>query len=242
MVLSTQIFFASAGAFLTRFPSMSDQQQTTILPNDSESFRTIPNPAEGFGNIPNDTESFRTIRNVSERKENHTLTVREAARMFESAGVGRTERSIINWCQPNKTGVARLDCYFDPNDRKYYITPESVELAIAEEKAKYARFGSPDRSELSRDIGAGKAWKEAPRPADGHREDIEELNKQIFDLKIANRAKDHFIEQLKTEREAFNDERKKYVDQLITVNRQVGQLETKLLQVRANEAPSDPVA
>lgn len=107
------------------------------------SFPTVPNAAEGFGNIPNDAEDFRTIRNVSERKENHTLTVREAAKMFEAAGVGRTERSIINWCQANKTGVARLDCYFDPNDRKYYITPESVKLAIAEEKAKTMRAPAP---------------------------------------------------------------------------------------------------
>jgi len=59
--------------------------------------------------------------------------------MFEVAGVARTERSIINWCQLNSQGVARLDAYFDPNERRYYITPQSVELAIAEEKAKAAR-------------------------------------------------------------------------------------------------------
>src|SRR5438034_3727481 len=27
-------------------------------------------------------------------------------------------RSIINWCQPNKLGVCRLDNYFDPNERR----------------------------------------------------------------------------------------------------------------------------
>jgi hypothetical protein len=59
--------------------------------------------------------------------------------MFEDAGVARTERSITNWCQLNAQGIARLDAYYDPNERKYFITPQSVELAIAEEKAKAAR-------------------------------------------------------------------------------------------------------
>jgi hypothetical protein len=38
--------------------------------------------------------------------------VREAARLFEEAGASRTERSIINWCQPNRQGVSRLDAFF----------------------------------------------------------------------------------------------------------------------------------
>ncbi len=97
--------------------------------NGSESFRTVPQASESFGKVRNDSARFGNIPHVSERKENHSLTVREAARMFEAAGVARTERSITNRCQPNRTGVARLDAYFDPNERKYYLTPQSVELA-----------------------------------------------------------------------------------------------------------------
>ena len=114
--------------------------------NDSEGFRKVPNVSESFGSLPHGSEAFRSFPNASERKENHTLTVREASRMFEAAGVARTERSIINWCQPNKTGIARLDCYFDPNERKYFITPQSVELAIAEEKAKAAKINESSES------------------------------------------------------------------------------------------------
>jgi hypothetical protein len=43
----------------------------------------------------------------------HSLT----ARVFEGASVARTERSFINWRQPNKMGLARLEEYFDPNER-----------------------------------------------------------------------------------------------------------------------------
>lgn len=230
---SIPVVFASAGALLTRFPSMPDQQQTTNLPRNSESFRTVPKAAEGFGNIPNDTGSFRTIRNVSERTENHTLTVREAARMFEAAGVGRTERSIINWCQPNKTGVARLDCYFDPNDRKYYITCESIELAIAEEKAK---AGRPVPSSSGADMG-GEGYGGGAGPSTAaeshHSAETNALQHELMDLRITNRAKDYIIDQLQKDREAFAAERKEYVEKLMTFNRKVGELETQLLQLRA---------
>ena len=97
--------------------------------NDSESFRMVPKGSEAFGKVPQ----------PSARKENHTLTVREAARLFEAAGVARTERSIINWCQPNRQGLTRLDCYFDPNERRYYLTPQSVEMVIQEEKDRAVR-------------------------------------------------------------------------------------------------------
>ena len=89
------------------------------------------------------------VPQISERKESHTLTVREVARMFEAAGVPRTERSIVNWCQLNRTGIARLDSYFDPNERRYFISPQSVEQAIAEEKAKAAKNNSSERVRFS---------------------------------------------------------------------------------------------
>src|SRR5688500_6478008 len=95
-------------------------QQSTApfgnIQNTSETFRTVPNNSESFGTLPHVSEAFRTTR-----KESHTITVREAARMFEAAGVARTERSIVNWCRENATGIARLDAYFEPNERRYYI-------------------------------------------------------------------------------------------------------------------------
>src|SRR2546428_11513976 len=92
--------------------------------------------SEAFGNVSNPSERFRKFEPPQHRKETHTVSVRDAAKMFEAAGVARTERSIINWCWPNRQGLARLDCYFDPNDRKYFITQESIDLAIKEELSK----------------------------------------------------------------------------------------------------------
>jgi len=100
---------------------MDNNPQSQPMPNVSEPFGTVPQASESFGKVPHTAESFRNLPNTSERTDNHTLTVREVARMFEAAGVARTERSIVNWCQRNRQGIARLAAYFDTNDRKWFI-------------------------------------------------------------------------------------------------------------------------
>ena len=59
-------------------------------PASSEGFGSVRNGAEGFGTIPN-------LADELERVEKYSHTVREVARMFEEAGVPRTERSITKW-------------------------------------------------------------------------------------------------------------------------------------------------
>lgn len=203
------------------------------VPNDAESFRTVPKPSETFGKVPHDSERFGSVPHLSERKENHSLTVREAARMFEAAGVARTERSITNWCQPNRTGQARLDAYFDPNERKYFITPQSVELAIGEEKAKAAKlnepaepFGkAPNDSEGFRTVPNNPEKNSKIEPAsDEDKARMLELERENLDLKITNRAKDIAMGQMQKERDVF-------FEQLLTATRKVGELETKLMQL-----------
>ena len=221
------------------------------VPQVTEPFRTVPQGSESFGNVPKDAAPFRTVPNVSEsfrtvpqpsvRRENCTLTVREVARMFEAAGVARSERSITNWCQPNRQGIARLEAYFDPNERRYFITPQSVDAVIQEEKAKAAKANAeplPQPSEPFRtvppDAESFRTTLNASEPArDRHPDDADdrelaELKKANTDLSITNRAKDYFIEQLKTEREHLTK-------QLVETSRQVGQLETKLLQIEGPE-------
>ena len=55
---------------------------------------------------------------------------------------------------------------------------------------------------------------------------VQELEREVQNLKIANEVKDKFIELMKNERNGF-------MDKLITANRVVGQLETKLNQLEA---------
>ena len=198
----------------------------------SEPFGKIPNTSESFRTIPHAAEDFRTLPKFTERKESHTLTVREVARMFESAGVARTERSIINWCQPNKLGIPRLDAYFDPNERRYFISSQSVGLAIKEEQAKAAKLSGDSDPGNSVPKNSESLANRPPAGANSEVSNIPSLQQELMDLKITNRAKDYFIEQLKNEREGFALERKEYVEKLINSNRQIGELETKLLRLQ----------
>jgi len=208
------------------------------VPNSSESFGNLPKSSETFRTVRNDSETFGTLPNPSARKENHTLTVREVARMFESAGVARTERSIINWCQLNRMGVARLDAYFDPNEHKYFITLDSVNAAIQEELSRAAKQADqvPPAESIPKTSETVKEEKPKVSGSQDSNEEMKSLRQENYDLKITNRAKDFFIEQLKKERQEFDVERQGYVEKLMVFNRQVGELETKLL---ALEAPKE---
>lgn len=202
------------------------QNQTGNVPHDSEDFGKVPNVAEPFRTVQNDAEGFRSVPQNSERKENHTLTVREVARMFEAAGVSRTERSIVNWCQPNRTGIARLDAYFDPNERRYFISPQTVEQAISEEKAKTAK-----NTDLPESVGnvphTAEAVPKEKQPAGEADGRIRELERENLDLRITNRAKDMEIERTYKEREQF-------FEKILIASHKVGELETRLLQIESS--------
>ncbi len=207
---------------------MPDTNQSSELggniPHDSESLRAVPIAAE----------SFRNILKTSERKESHTLTVREVARMFESAGVARTERSIINWCQPNRMGVQRLDGYLDPNERRYFISPQSVEFAIKEEQAKAAK--TLQSSEPVRNAPKASIIDSDNQPSnrDGIKDAaVKTLEHEVRDLQITNQAKDYYIDRLEKERESF-------VEKLISSSHRIGELETKLLRLEAPNTDGRP--
>ena len=212
------------------------------VPQVAAAFGNVPQAAAAFGSVRKDAETFRSVPQASERKENHTLTVREVSRRFEAAGVARSERSIVNWCQRNALGTAKLDAYFDPNERKYFVTPDSVKVAIAEEQAKAERHRP-----ATEDFGKLPHLSETPQPAaapesPADTNKLKTLEAELLDLKITNRAKDYCIEQFKQEREEFATERQEYVAQLMHFNRRVGELETKLLQIGPpSRSPSEDV-
>ena len=205
----------------------------------SETFGKIPNTSESFRTIPQAADDFRTLPKFTERKESHTLTVREVARLFESAGVARTERSIINWCQPNKLGMPRLDAYYDPNERRYFITPQSVELAIKEEQAKAIRTGEPTESGNPIPKVADRHSAARPAPTVESEEALKDLQREVMNLTITDRVKEQVIKQYEKERGQFALERKDYIEQLLTFSRRVGELETKVLQLAAPRTASE---
>ena len=205
--------------------SMQITEVSDHAPDNSETSSEIPQASADFRTVPKDAEDFGKVPQVAERCGNHTLTVRETARMFEAAGVARTERSIINWCQPNRQGIARLDSYYDPNERKYYITPQSVETAIQQEIQRAKKIPEVPVSEsFGNHMEPVKHSPATDTAKTVEERKVQELEREIMDLKITNRGKDMFIEQLKSERTGF-------FEKLLLSNRTVGQLETKLRQL-----------
>jgi hypothetical protein len=210
---------------------MAEENESKILlespghtPEKAETSSEVPQVSAAFSTVPKDAEEFGNVPNHAERRENHTLTVRETARRFETAGVARTERSIINWCQPNRHGIARLDSYYDPNERKYYVTPQSVETVIQEEIQRARKPADRPASESSGSaVAPVKHSPDRPETPVNERK-VQELERELLDLKIANRGKDYLIDQLKGERIGF-------FEKLLSANRTLGRLETKLHQL-----------
>jgi hypothetical protein len=190
------------------------------VPQDAETFGSVPQGSEPFGNLPQSSENFRSVPKAAERTDQHTLTVREVARLFEQAGVPRTERSIINWCRLNRHGIARLDSFFDENEGRYYITQQSVVRAVEEERAKQTAPVNPPPSETELPHRA----ETPPRRNSESSDRVMELERQNRDLEIATRVKDLYLEQLKTERG-------QYFEQLVGMSRYVGELESHVLQL-----------
>lgn len=207
------------------------------MPHGAERFGTVPQPSESFGNVPQGAEPHIS----AELRERYTLTVRETARLFEAAGVARSERSIVNWCQQNRQGIARLDAYFDPNERRYFITRQSADSIIAEEKARAAKAHAEPLPQVAEEPGTepkpdAETFRKVPNPAEDTRaetkadsNELAELKKENFDLKITNRGKDYFIEQLQKERDGL-------LRQVVDSSQRVGQLEAKLLQLASIDA------
>ena len=116
-----------------------------------------------------------------------------------------------------------MGSYYDPNERKYYITPQSVEAVIQEEIQRTNKSSAPSTSE-----SFGSPVTHVKHPQSGtngaNEPKFHELEREIRDLKITNRAKDMFIDHLKSERSDF-------FDKLISANQMVGRLEIKLNQL-----------
>lgn len=210
-------------------------------------------PSERFGKVRKtksiSSETFGTLPYVSERTAEHVLSVRAVAKMFENAGVARTERSIINWCHPNPQGIPRLDCFFDTNEHKYFITPLSVDRAISEERNKLKIQGQTTHSATTRHPAENsssdsetfgkqaEAFGILPKGAETFGNATpnrhgRELEVQIRDLQITNKAKDMYIERL----EKSGD---KLFEDLKHASQQLGELKSQIRQLEAPREPSD---
>jgi hypothetical protein len=109
-----------------------------------------------------------------------------------------------------------------------------VELAIKEEKGKLAKVERPSETvqDLPNHSVPGQPEAGSSRASAGDSERLKALEKEVMDLKILNSGKDYFIEQLREERSGV-------FDQVVSLSRQVGQLETQVHQFLAPRNDSE---
>jgi hypothetical protein len=166
--------------------------------------------------------------------------VHSVARMFEDAGVARTERSITNWCKRDNNGVSRLDCYYDPNEGKYFITPQSVERAIEEERAKINSTEIPNVSEPFGTIQKpSETFRNVPniselsQPEQSVNQQNEktnlspELMKELEDLRIDKKVWERERQFYDKWFVTLEKERDGIIPQIAELNKSVGYLEAK---------------
>jgi hypothetical protein len=113
-------------------------------------------------------------------------------------------------------------------------TPQSVTLAIQEELSKQV----PGTGEAPGEREPEAKAKSFPKASEAT-EETEKLREQVRDLEILGRVKDQVIKTFEKDRDAFNEERQRYISQLMAHSRKVGELETRLLQLGAPVAKEE---
>jgi hypothetical protein len=180
-----------------------------------------------------------------ERSAAHTLTTAEVAKLFEHEQLPRSQRSIERYCK-----AEQLDCYWDPLEKCYYITPDSVRRLIGQLKEIQARHVSPPGvgpgpsaagsrpAQASNETGnaqeTGDETARGERAQAGHDATRKALEDKIFNLTIDNSAKEQVITALKDQ---LKNDRDEFVAKLERNARRVGELETEVQHMKQLTAP-----
>jgi hypothetical protein len=159
------------------------------------------------------------------------LTSNEVEAMFEHAGLPRTQRSIERYCKFDK-----LECQFDTDEMRWYITQKSAERLIGQIKEIQARH------EKNEPVGLGPTVSDTPRQeataekreekseqkssVGSNEEEFRKLRARVRRLQIDAEVNKRYIERLELERE-------KDRDRMLSQSHQIGALETQLNQIEA---------
>ena len=168
----------------------------------------------------------------------YTLDVDQASALFSDAGVPRSPRTIDRYCKSGHLVCMKIDT---ERNEKYLITRESVTERIKELQQVIPSGHVETQRDMSRHVGTQPDMSRHDAPLDQITDEektkleerIKELERENIDLKITNRGKDYFVEELKKEREYFEVVRREMTQQLIAQSERVGELQVQLHQIEA---------
>lgn len=170
-------------------------------------------------------------------RDQYTMTTGEVRAIFYRDGLFRAPRSIERYCKEEK-----LDCFLDPDEKRYYVRPESVGTLISHIKEVNARQSAP--TPLATFVGTADAPPTSVPPHDalpvgesgGESEEVKKLQNQIVTLEIGSQAKEQIISHLTSQ---ITGDRKQFISELVQHTRKVGQLEEKLLRLEGPKVPEE---
>jgi hypothetical protein len=196
-------------------------------------------------------------RDASQRDTSrHTVTIKQAARLFAEYGVPRSPRSVQRFCELNHLDSIRVQ---GNKTERYFIDPLSVKRYAEELKQldKISQLGSDvtrhdaTQRDMSRHDAPTPVVTSVSEPAaetdpeqDQLRDRVDTLEKENVQLRIDLGARVFFINQITSERREF-------IEMISNQSREIGRLETKVLQLGApqetvtrHDAPADvaPIA
>jgi len=154
----------------------------------------------------------------------HKLTSAEALKLFINNGLPRSPRSIERYCSGGK-----LDCFLDLDEKRYYVTPASVEVLIGHIKEIQRRHEQPVNvgqtpTAHTASVGQSPTLDAGVSHADG--DSIPRLNAKITRLETEASVSKLYIEKL-------HEERVKDRDRFIELGNRIGTLETEIKQIAA---------
>jgi len=174
-----------------------------------------PNPSRQDATSRDMSRPVETQRDMSR----YSLSAEVASLRFSSAGVPRSPRTVMRYCQTGHLDCIKIDT--DKNER-YLITPDSVEKRIEELlSVDLSRQDATGRDETGARQNSTSAAPDTERLVESLQAEIENLERENFDLKITNRGKDEFVKLLR-------EERARFVDELKDQAHRIGQLEERL--------------
>lgn len=166
----------------------------------------------------------------------YSLTVEEAAGLFATAGVPRSLRTLRRFCQQGELTCVSVQT---EHGQQYLLDRVSVDRKIKEiqqvlettrrTQAGYVRTQPAMTGHIA---GQGQPRPDATGEPETARETpeqkkkIETLEREVIELRIDKAARDRIIQQL-------TEDRKEFLNVVMEQSRQIGTLETNLLQLQA---------
>ena len=144
----------------------------------------------------------------------HTLSSKEAAQLFEQAGIPRSQRSIERYCESGK-----LDCIIDPDEKHWYASQKSVDLLIGQLKELQTRH-QPTVSANAGQVPTPPS-EEQEEASQGSAAEVQDLKDQISILDLDKKVKDRLLIRAKEEKREDRQD-------LLEYSYRIGQLETQV--------------